>query len=429
MVATMIERKDPKEKNVPDDLLDDEPIIDLVDEVKIEPDSQLNLSSSKNKDRSSSGADKNPASGGNEDTIIFEENTNTSMPHDSLTKRNRQDAGRGDRIAMTDRAGSEPHGDGKLFIMDDSRGAADGGSAVIIDDDAIEMAGDDFRDQFDQNNELDYEIKDEEIDFFPDDDDRIRDDDIIPIPSELTQTFDEDGDVKNRLPDIDNVHGTDEKIKPLAEPQDNEIDSLDDIIEITEFDQHFPEIDEKSLENANLLNTSDLKDEDFLELFDIGDEDSESEEDMKTLSASEEEVEEAEPSRFIDDPLVGNFEINNDIPQADEKFSEMDPDLAVTAASFTSAAGNFDRPDPQFSNVSNNEIEPGMPKKSSTPNAENLPTVSTEQIDQAIERIINEKLAGRIEHIIYEIIEKTVKREIDKLKESLLNDSFPEDDT
>jgi hypothetical protein len=69
-----------------------------------------------------------------------------------------------------------------------------------------------------------------------------------------------------------------------------------------------------------------------------------------------------------------------------------------------------------------------MPKKSSTPNAEDLPTVSTEQIDQAIERIINEKLAGRIEHIIYEIIEKTVKKEIDKLKESLLNDSFPEDD-
>jgi hypothetical protein len=248
------------------------------------------------------------------------------------------------------------------------------------------------------------------------------------MPSELTQTFDEDGDVKNKLPDIDNLHGTDEKMKPLAESQDNEVDSLDGIIEITEFDQHFPEIDEESLQNADFLNTSDLKDEDFLELFDIGDEDSEAEEDMKMLGASEEEVEAAETSRFFDDPLVENLEIANDITQADEKFSEMDPDLAETAASFTSAAGNFDHPDPQFSNISNNEIEPGMPKKSSTPNAENLPTVSTEQIDQAIERIINEKLAGRIEHIIYEIIERTVKREIDKLKESLLNDNFPEDD-
>jgi hypothetical protein len=427
MVATMTERKVPKEKNVPEDLFDDEPIIDLVDEVKIETDRQLNLSSSKSKGRSYSGADKSPVSGGNEDKIIFEENTNTSMPHGSLTKRNRQDAERGDRIAMTDRAGSESHGDEELFIMDDSRGAADGQSAAIIHDDAIEMAGDDFRDQFDQNNELDYEIEDEEIDFFPDDDDHIRDDDIIPMPSELTQTFDQDGDVKNRLPDIDNLHGTNEKIKPLAESQDNEFDSLDDIIEITEFDQHFPEIDEESLENADFLNTSDLKDEDFLELFDIGDEDSEAEEDMKALGASKEEVEAAETSRFFDDPLVENLEIGNDITQADEKFSEMDPDLAVTAASFTSA-GNFDRPDPQFSHVSNNEIEPGMPKKSSTPNAEDLPTVSTEQIDQAIERIINEKLAGRIEHIIYEIIEKTVKKEIDKLKESLLNDSFPEDD-
>ncbi len=390
MVATMTERKDPKEKNVPDDLLDDEPIIDLVDEVKIEPKRQLNIASS-----------KSPASGGEEDTIIFEENTKTSMPNDSLTTRNRQDAGRGERIGMTESAGSEPHGDEELFIMDDGQDAANGGSAVIIDDDAIEMSGDDFRDQYDQDNELEYEIDDEEIDFFPDDDDQIRDDEIIPMPSELTQTFTED-----------------EEIKPLADLQDHEDDSLDDIIEITEFDQHFAEIDAESLENADLLDPSDLKDEDFLELFDIGDEDSE----------VEEEAEEAELGRFIDDPLEENFEIGNDIPQADEKFPEMDPDLAVTAASFTSGVGNFDRPDRPFSNESNNEMELGMPKKSSAPNAEGLPTISSEQIDQAIERIINEKLAGRIEHIIYEIIERTVKREIDKLKESLLNDSSFEDD-
>ena len=424
----MSERKDPKEKNVPKDLFDDEPIIDLVDEVKIGPDRQPNLSSSKSNGRNSLGADKSPPSSGDEDTIIFEDNTNISMPNDSLTNRNRQDAGRGDRIGMTDSVRSEPDGDEELFIMDDGQDAADGGSAVIIDDDAIEMAGDNFRDQYGQDNELDYEIDDEEIDFFPDDDDQIRNDDIIPMPSELTQTFDEDDDVHNKLSDMDNVHGTDEKIKPLAELQSKENHSLDDIIEITEFDQHFPEIDEKGLENTDLLNPSDLKDEDFLELFDIGEDDSEAEEEMKTLSASEEEAVEAELSRFADDRLEEDFEIDNDIPQADEKFSEMDLDLAGTAASFTSAAGNFDRPDPQFSKDSNSEMELGMPKKPSTPDAEGLPTVSTEQIDQAIERIINEKLAGRIEHIIYEIIERTVKREIDKLKESLLDDSFPEDD-
>ncbi len=59
--------------------------------------------------------------------------------------------------------------------------------------------------------------------------------------------------------------------------------------------------------------------------------------------------------------------------------------------------------------------------------AGNSPIVSAEQIDQAIERIINEKLAGRVEHIIYEIIEKAVIKEIERLKASLLGDSPPED--
>ena len=68
-----------------------------------------------------------------------------------------------------------------------------------------------------------------------------------------------------------------------------------------------------------------------------------------------------------------------------------------------------------------------MQKDSSASNAGDSPVVSPEQIDQAIERIINKKLAGRIEHIIYEIIEKTVKREIDRLKTSLLEDSTPGD--
>jgi hypothetical protein len=347
MAATMKEKKDPDGKNALDDPFDDEPIIDLIDEVIIESDEQQRLSSSKG------------------------------------------DAGRADRVGMTDRAGSEPHGDEELFIMDDTRGAADDGSAVIIDDDAIEMAGDDFRDQYDQDNELDYELDDEEIDFFPDEDD------IIPMPSELTQTFNEDEDVKNKLPDIDYVCDADEEIKPLTGLQDNQDDSLDDIIEITEFDQHFPEIDKESLENADLLYPSDLKDEDFIELFDIGDEDSEADEEIKTLSASEEEAVEAELIRFNDDPLEENVEVGNDEPQANQNTSER---------------------------------EPCMSKTSSAPIAEDHPVVSTEQIDKAIERIINEKLAGRIEHIIYEIIERTVKREIDKLKESLLDDSSPEDD-
>ncbi len=40
-------------------------------------------------------------------------------------------------------------------------------------------------------------------------------------------------------------------------------------------------------------------------------------------------------------------------------------------------------------------------------------------IDAAIERIINEKFSGKIEDIIYEVIEKAVAKEIDRLKGAL----------
>ena len=47
-----------------------------------------------------------------------------------------------------------------------------------------------------------------------------------------------------------------------------------------------------------------------------------------------------------------------------------------------------------------------------------------ERLDTTIERLINEKFSGKIENIIYEVIEKAVSKEIDRLKGILLeNDS------
>jgi hypothetical protein len=111
----------------------------------------------------------------------------------------------------------------------------------------------------------------------------------------------------------------------------------------------------------------------------------------------------------------------------------------LTAAARSSGFGKIDLPDIPFSQDPTNEKERAplpkdqsekedhMQKDSPASNAGDSPVVSPEQIDQAIERIINEKLAGRVDHIIYEIIEKTVKKEIDRLKAALLEDSTPED--
>ena len=48
-------------------------------------------------------------------------------------------------------------------------------------------------------------------------------------------------------------------------------------------------------------------------------------------------------------------------------------------------------------------------------------------IDAAIERIINEKFSDKIENILYEVIEKAVAREINRLKRSLIGNNSIDD--
>ena len=190
------------------------------------------------------------------------------------------------------------------------------------------------------------------------------------------------------------------------------------------------------------MDPSGLKDEDFLELFGVEEEDPLEDHEMRELSESEENAVEAELSRFFEDALEDETGIENNAPRPVEKFSELDTDLdlATTAAALSAGAGKFNRfetPSPldpinEKKAASLHKDQSGknehIQKESPASNAGDSSVVSPEKIDQAIERIINEKLAGRIEHIIYEIIEKAVKREIDRLKESLLDDSTPEDD-
>ena len=64
----------------------------------------------------------------------------------------------------------------------------------------------------------------------------------------------------------------------------------------------------------------------------------------------------------------------------------------------------------------------------SAPQFEEPVSFSPSQIDAAIERVINEKFSGRIESIIYDVIEKAVAKEIARLKGVLL-DTPPADDS
>ena len=418
----MIKKKDPAQKIVEDDFSDDDPIIELTDEVIIKPEEDRKVVSPKTTDFIPSKVDKDPSYGDDEGFIVFEENSKSSLHNDPFIEAEGQNA------------------DDDVFIMDNGRDEVDGDSTAIINDDAIEMTGDEIQKNFDEEIELEYESDGEEIDFFAGDDERTEDNDVLAMPSEASPTFGEDDNGIDMPADSEFEREAGEEIIPPAEMDKVDVETDEDIIEITKFDQHFPDDDEVS-EHAGRLDPSGLEDEDFLELFDIEEEGPMDDEEMRELSESEEKAVEAELSRFFDDALEDETAIENNTPQPVKKFSKLDTDLdlAMTAAALSSGPGKIDRPDTPFPQDPTNKKERAslpkdqsekddpMQKDSLASNAGDSPVVSPEQIDQAIERIINKKLAGRIEHIIYEIIEKTVKREIDRLKASLLEDSTPED--
>ena len=392
MVMNMIEKKDPDQKNVEDGFSDDDPIIELTDEILIEPEEDRKPASPKTDEIIPSKVDKGPSLGDDEGVIVFENNAKSSMLDDFFTD-------------------------------------VDGDSTAIIEGDTTDMIGDDTRYNFDDEIELEYDGDEDELDFFSDDEELDADNDVIAMPSEASLTFGEDANSIDMLADIEFEREEGDGIMPLAELDNDDVETDDDIIEITEFDQHFSDDDDETLAHAGLLDASDLKDEDFLELFDIEEEGPMDDEEMRELSESEEKAVEAELSRFFDDAQENETGIEDNAPSPVEKFSkpDIDLDLAMTAATLSAGTGKFNRHKTPFPPNPADAKEELNQKDSPESNATDLTAISPDAIDRAIERIINEKLAGRIEHIIYEIIEKSVKREIDRLKESLLEGSPPED--
>ena len=198
----MFEKKDPDQKNVEDGFSDDDPIIELTDEIQIEPEEDRKPASPKTDDVIPSKVDKDPALGDDEGIIVFEENTKSSMLDDFFTN-------------------------------------MDGDSTAIIEGDTTDMTGDDTRHNFDDEIELEYESDGDEIDFFTDDQELDADNDVIAMPSEASPTFGENDNDIDMLADIEFEREEGDGIIPMAELDNDDVETDDDIIEITEFDQHF----------------------------------------------------------------------------------------------------------------------------------------------------------------------------------------------
>ena len=344
-------KKDPDRKIAKDEPSDDDPIIELTDEVKIEPGEAHKAESSATDDSIPPKAETDPSKGEDENLIVFEENENSSLEDDPFTE-------------------------------------------------------------------------DDEIDFFTEEDELAEDDEIIAMPSGVSPTFGEDNEELDMLTDLEFEHEEDKDIIPTAELDNDEIDTDDDIIEIIEFDRHYE--DDEVIEQAGLANRSAQEDGDFLDLFDADEKGPSEDEQMRELSESEEKAVEDEMRLFFDDVFQEKSEIEDNAAQPVEDFSERDTnlDLTMAAAALSSGVGKKDAASPP---KDPSETDEHLRAYSPASNNGDTTSVSSVQINQAIERIINEKFAGRIEHIIYEIIEKAVKKEIDRLKESLLEDRPHED--
>ena len=68
------------------------------------------------------------------------------------------------------------------------------------------------------------------------------------------------------------------------------------------------------------------------------------------------------------------------------------------------------------------DIPPADETLSEEAEATDLGTISSRQIEDAVERLIKNNYSEKIESIIVNVIEKAVSREIQKLKDALLDD-------
>ena len=124
--------------------------------------------------------------------------------------------------------------------------------------------------------------------------------------------------------------------------EDVSLKSEDDIIEISEFDQHFPEEDEKILEQAGVLDaTSEVEDE-FLELIDIEEDDSQEDEAHMAPEDFEMKKADAQISSFLNDKFEEDVEFKSEVSELVEEPSNEIPETAMDAEAILSEDDEFD---------------------------------------------------------------------------------------
>mgnify|MGYP001822907274 FL=1 len=281
----------------------------------------------------------------------------------------------------------------------------------------------------------------------------LAEEDSLPdIEDEMDLEFeDEEGE-----PGIDDLNdlGSEDEILPFDVLDDSLVEEEDDIIEITEFDEHFPEEDEEKLELAGILDASDSGEDDFLELIEVEEDDPAAGEEAAEFSHSDEQINDDEIDNFFSETLKDEPGLENDEIEPAQETPTLSADMAMAAAPPDDENEEFDfrfgsseisdQVDRLGSFLSEDSTtEPGTASLHGEPppenetvedirsTAENAPEplpVTPDQINSMLERVIQDKFGGQIENIIYEVIEKAVSKEIERLKGALLGNTGPGDD-
>lgn len=256
----------------------------------------------------------------------------------------------------------------------------------------------------------------------------------------------------------------------FAAPQPQGADDANEVMEITEFDDILAE-DDNEMITLTENHAESEPEEEFLELIEVEEDSSQAaagdkiEEEIIQFDEPQEDVEDVELENFINDSLNEEIQIGDELEDdlINSLGTEAGSEINLTDQTSETEEFNFnintseisekiDQLDTIFFDETQSETEndDGTAAEDENSDAETenedirstdmesleqLPSnvelsgleINANQIEQSIERFIEQNYSGKIESMISAIIEKSVAKEISRLKNVLLQDDSDED--
>jgi hypothetical protein len=325
----------------------------------------------------------------------------------------------------------------------DLDGSSEDEDIILALADEEPLTPEDDEDLLDLNGGADLETDDEIIPLDDFDDLEVKNgEDIIEI-TEFDQHFPADGEALLKQSGILDASGADED--DFLELIDVEEDSLSDDEAIVEFSDLAQKAEESDITKINQFFSDDLQ-EDQSEPLTPSSKFSDEPDDILQKDEAAESI--------FDGTETVKFRLNDEVPAIAEKASDLDPESTSNAEIPTSEVEKFDfdfdhssiaqqvdrldtflsedaADEPAVASLPVDQVaeEEGSGRDNSPieQGLNGLPAIPAGQINAAIERVINEKFSAKIEGIIYEVIEKAVAKEIDRLKGALIGNHTIDD--